>query len=279
MKILFTIFMLCIFQLIYAQQTFKAVTYNIRWNNLEDTEDLWDNRRDAIGNFLVEEGADFIGLQEAMEDQVYFIDKYLPDYDYVGVGRDDGKIKGEFCPLFYNTLQWKILDKSTIWLSETPQEVSRGWDAACNRVVSYGLFENIKSGDTIAVFNTHFDHQGKLARINSIETLSNFVIDMSDGHTHIILGDFNFTPETSLHRTLTLNFRDARDHANHIYEEHRGTFNGFKLKGGFSRRIDYIFTAPEIGVLAYDCPDLKIDGRHLSDHFPVIATMRIYKDD
>lgn len=274
MKVIFTLAILCVLLPMYAQQTFKGISYNIRWNNLDDDEDQWDFRKDAIGNFLAEENADFVGLQEAMVDQVFFVEEYLEFYKYIGVGRDDGELKGEFCPIFYNTLKWEMLEMGNIWLSETPEEVSRGWDAACNRVVSFGLFRHKNSNDTIAVFNTHLDHEGEKARINSIETLNNYVVEKSQGFPQIILGDFNFTPETRLHESISKYWNDAREHATRRFEEHRGTYNGFKVDGRYNRRIDYLFASSELGVLLYDCPELRIDGRHLSDHFPVIAILK-----
>jgi endonuclease/exonuclease/phosphatase family metal-dependent hydrolase len=258
-----------------AQQTYKAITYNIRWSNPDDGDDIWDNRREGIGNFFLEEKADFIGLQEALEGQLQYLDRYLDKYDYIGVGRDDGEAEGEFCPLFYDSTKWEKIEYSTIWLSDTPDQVSRGWDAACNRLVTFGLFRNKISEDTLAVYNTHLDHKGDIARKESIGTIKAFVERTGKGHEQIILGDFNMTTTTSMYREMVKNFNDARIAANHHYEEHSGTFNGFRLNGKYKRRIDYIFTSKTLPVLQYDCPDLRIDGRHLSDHFPIIAIVKI----
>ncbi|GLR15651.1 endonuclease/exonuclease/phosphatase family protein [Portibacter lacus] len=278
MKLLITLLALCVTLPINAQKTYKAISYNIRWNNIADDLDQWDNRKEAIGNFLEEEKPDFVGMQEVLEDQLFFLNKYLVYYTHIGVGRDDGIKKGEFCPIFYDAVKWQILENETIWLSETPGNASRGWDAACNRVVTYGLFVNIESGDTLSVFNTHFDHKGETAREESVSLLQSFVETKSKNRDYIVLGDFNLTPVTTLYRSLTNVFKDTREVANHRYEEHSGTFNDFELEGEFSRRIDYIFTKPSMDVLLYDCPDLRIDGRHLSDHFPIVVIFRSIKN-
>jgi endonuclease/exonuclease/phosphatase family metal-dependent hydrolase len=274
MKIILTIFTLLLTLQLNSQETYKAITYNIRYNNVNDGEDKWENRKEAIGNFFLEEQGDFLGLQEVLEDQLIYLDRYLDKYDYIGVGRDDGIALGEFSPLFYDSTKWDKIDHATIWLSETPNEVSMGWDAACNRLVTFGFFKNKTTNDTIAVYNTHFDHKGDIARQESVKTLKEFVSKTSQGKPHVILGDFNMTPTTSMYRSMISDFRDARIAANHHFEEHVGTYNGFKLNGRYKRRIDYVFISDDLQVLQYDCPDLRLDGRHLSDHFPVICIVK-----
>lgn len=275
MKSIFTIFIALSSLSVYTQETFKAISYNIRWSNPDDGEDRWENRRESIGNFFLEEKADFMGLQEALESQLEYLDRYLDKYSFIGVGRDDGKSDGEFCPLFYDSTSWEILDSSTIWLSETPAKVSRGWDAACNRLVTFGLFRHKTSNDTVAVYNTHLDHQGDIARKESIGTIKAFIEKTAKSHHQIILGDFNMTPTTSVYREMVSDFGDARMNADHHYEVHNGTFNGFRLNGRYKRRIDYVFTSKSLHVIQYDCPDLRVSGRHLSDHFPIISVMKV----
>ena len=132
----------------------KVISYNIRYNNSNDGINIWENRRSTIKNFIVDENPDFAGLQEVTYSQLIFLTESLKDYDYVGVGRDDGKTKGEFSPIFYNNNKYKVLSNDTFWLSSTPEKVSVGWDASMERICTYGLFENLDTKERLWVFNT-----------------------------------------------------------------------------------------------------------------------------
>lgn len=258
-----------------AQELVHAMTYNIRLDTESDGKDQWSNRKEGVANYLADENADFIGLQEVLIQQLTFLDSALIEYSYIGVGRDDGKQAGEFSPLFYNHNKWKVKESKYKWLSSTPDTVSRGWDAACNRVVTYAIFENVVTGTEVAVFNTHFDHQGVEARKNSAMLISRWVEDFSDLPNKILMGDFNLTPDTELYKILTSKLRDSRKIALARSEDHQGTYNGFELNGSFTRRIDYIFVLPKMNVLSYIAPDVRINGRHVSDHFPIIVQIQL----
>lgn len=274
----FTVFLFFIIfvpmQLI-SQSNIKSISYNIRWNNPDDGEDNWEHRKEALGSFLSEEKADFIGLQEALYGQLKFLDDFLEDHKYLGVGRDDGLLEGEFSPLLYDSSRWNVIEYKYFWLSETPDSVSMGWDAVCNRVVTYGLFENKMDKNQVAVFNTHFDHRGEIARTKSIGLINNWVNELANGKPTILMGDFNLIPTDPNYNLLTENLNDSRVKAHNISEDHNGTFNGFELKGEFERRIDYIFVSNNFRVDHYATYDLRINGRHMSDHFPVIVNLSI----
>ncbi len=257
----------------FSQKSIKFITYNIRYDNPNDGKDIWDNRKEGLGSFLAEEDADFIGMQEVLQNQLEFIKEFLTDHKHLGVGRDDGASKGEYSPILYNSERWELLENKNKWLSSTPDEVSRGWDAACNRVVTFGLFKNKESGDTIAVFNTHFDHKGQVARENSAKLLVGWIDEFAQVKTKILMGDFNLIPEDPLYDILTSKLMDSRNIANHKYEDYIGTSNGFQIKGPFENRIDYIFVAEGVEVLSYENAALMINGRHMSDHFPLIVQL------
>lgn len=279
MKLIYTLFFLFFTLKSFSQTAFKAITYNIKWNDIMVDLDSWDDRKDAMLVFFQDEDADFLGLQEVMEDQLYFIKSGLEYYEAIGVGRDDGKMKGEYCPILYNTKNWALLKSKTIWLSETPEVASKGWDAASNRLITHGLFFNLMTGDSLAVFNTHFDHVGNKARNNSVEILTDFVKARSEGQAAIVLGDFNLEPRDDLYYALTDDFWDARMKAYSIHEDHEGTYNGFNIKGSHEKRIDYVFYKGNLDPISYECPDIRIYGRHVSDHFPVIVIMEMLSDD
>ena len=133
----------------------KVVSYNIRYNNPNDDKDIWKNRRSTIVDFISIQSPDFIGLQEVTYSQLLYLNSNLSGYDYVGVGRDDGKKKGEFSPIYFNQSNYDLKISNTFWLSETPENISVGWDAAMERICTYGLFVQKISGRKVWVFNTH----------------------------------------------------------------------------------------------------------------------------
>ena len=257
----------------WTQENIKVISYNIRYDNPKDGKDAWEHRRDGLASFLAGEEADFIGLQEVLHRQLLFVKGFLLDYKHIGVGRDDADTLGEYAPIFYNALEWELLDHKYRWLSQTPNVVSKGWDSNFNRMLTYGLFRNLNSGDTIAVFNTHFDHRAQEARKNSAHLVVKWMDEFSDTKHKVITGDFNLSPEDPNYQVLTERAQDSREHALEKHEDHKGTFSSFKLEGDFETRIDYIFVEKEMKVLKYDCFELKINGRHMSDHFPIIATI------
>ena len=152
----------CLFSMtsILQGQKYTVMTYNIRMETPQDGVDQWQYRKDALVKNIQNVSPDFLGIQEGLLQQMQFMDTELEQYDFIGVGRDDGASRGEYNALFYDASKWSVVETNTFWLSETPGKVSMGWDAACNRVCTNGLFTNGK-GDTIGVFNTHLDHQGK----------------------------------------------------------------------------------------------------------------------
>ena len=151
------------------------ITYNIRYDNPNDGENKWENRKNKLAALLNYYEPAFVGIQEGLIHQVEFLDQSLPADNFIGVGRDDGKQKGEYCALFYDARIFKVIIDSTFWLSETPGIPSNGWDANLNRICTYGLFEHLQTKARIWVMNTHFDHRGKMARENSASHSARFL--------------------------------------------------------------------------------------------------------
>ena len=203
--------------------------------------------------------------------QVVFIDSALIKYDYVGVGRDDGKIKGEFCAIYFDTTRYKIRNNSTFWLSETPDVVSVGWDAALERICTYGLFEDKISGEEFWVFNTHFDHLGVIARKKSSALILKKIKEINTQSLPVILmGDFNSIPDSDPIKILKNDLIDALQISLMNLEGPQGTFNGFDMMLPIDNRIDYIFTK-NVKVLSYRHIDDRLNNnRHISDHLPVM---------
>jgi endonuclease/exonuclease/phosphatase family metal-dependent hydrolase len=255
-----------------SEESFKVMTYNIRLDYAGDNEDNWYSRKSDMASFLMLVNADFIGIQEALNHQVTYLDSMLFDYKYIGVGRDDGAEAGEYMALFYKVNKWDLLKNNTFWLSETPEQPGLGWDSACNRVCTHGTFRHKKSGKIVHISNTHLDHEGQEARKNSILLLRKHINSIKKDNPIVLMGDFNFTPDDQLYTDLTSFIDDSRMLSTNIDVSSEGTYNGFRLDGHFPKRIDYILVdSISLKVNKYIVPIPKTElSRHVSDHFPVI---------
>jgi len=255
---------------VYTQSHF-LISYNIRYDNNWDVENSWSLRKNSIRQLLNDYNPSIFGIQEGLLNQVDFIDSSLIKYDYVGVGRDDGKMEGEFCAIYFDTTRYKIRNNSTFWLSETPDVVSVGWDAALERICTYGLFENKTSGEEFWVFNTHFDHLGVIARKKSSALILKKIKEINTQSLPVILmGDFNSIPDSDPIKILKNDLIDALQISLENLEGPQGTFNGFDMMLPIDNRIDYIFTK-NVKVLSYRHIDDRLNNnRHISDHLPVM---------
>ena len=259
---------------IYSQPH-SIISYNIRYDNDWDIENSWEIRRNKIGQILVQYSASIIGIQEGLLNQVQYIDSSLIDYEYVGVGRDDGKKKGEFCAIYFDTTRYVLLKNSTFWLSETPDTISVGWDAALERICTYGLFKDRITKKEFWVFNTHFDHIGVVAREKSSELILKRMNKINRQSLPVILmGDFNSTPNSPPIKEIKTELSDALQISLEKLHGPRGTFNGFNEDLPIEKRIDYIFTN-DLKVLSYThINDRLNNNRHISDHLPVMIKIQ-----
>jgi len=259
---------------IYSQPH-SIISYNIRYDNNWDIENSWKIRRNKISKILVQYSPSIIGIQEGLLNQVQYIDSSLIDYDYVGVGRDDGKKKGEFCAIYFDTTRYVLLKNSTFWLSETPDTISVGWDAALERICTYGLFKDRITKEEFLVFNTHFDHIGVVAREKSSELILKRINKINHQSLPVILmGDFNSIPNSSPVKEIKTELSDALQISLEKLQGPRGTFNGFNEDLPIEKRIDYIFTN-DLKVLSYThINDRLNNNRHISDHLPVMIKIQ-----
>ena len=259
---------------IYSQPH-SIISYNIRYDNNWDIENSWKIRRNKISQILVQYSPSIIGIQEGLLNQVQYIDSSLIDYDYVGVGRDDGKKKGEFCAIYFDTTRYVLLKNSTFWLSETPDTISVGWDAALERICTYGLFKDRITKEEFLVFNTHFDHIGVVAREKSSELILKRINKINRQSLPVILmGDFNSIPNSSPVKEIKTELSDALQISLEKLQGPRGTFNGFNEDLPIEKRIDYIFTN-DLKVLSYThINDRLNNNRHISDHLPVMIKIQ-----
>lgn len=262
---------------LFSQQM-NIVSFNIRFNTPNDGVNAWPNRIEMASGLLRFHEADIFGLQEALHGQILDVQKELPEYEWFGVGRDDGEKGGEFSPIFYNKSKFILYDHGTFWLSETPDVPSKGWDAALNRIVTWGRFQSKVTGKQFLVFNTHFDHRGTEARKNSALLIEKKIREMTRNKNLpvILTGDFNLTPDTEPIVLLKKYMKDSFEVTQEPPYGPVGTFNGFKIDADLSsRRIDYIFVYGGIDVLKYAALSDFKDNRFPSDHLPVFAKVQL----
>ncbi|MGZ2369719.1 endonuclease/exonuclease/phosphatase family protein [Ancylomarina sp. YFZ004] len=252
-------------------QSSKIMSFNIRYDNKWDTENNWMLRRAKLIKLIDYYQPDIIATQEGLNKQISYIDSALTDYDYVGIGREDGKTKGEYCAIFYNTEKYKIIRQSTFWLSDTPDKISVGWDAALERICTYALVENLSTKKQTYIFNAHFDHQGKTAQENSARLILKKIRAINKENLSVILmGDLNVTPEEKTITILKEELTDAISQASSPFYGPKGTFNAFKDEP-VTKRIDYFFIK-NINILSYSHLDDRLNNnRFISDHFPVLV--------
>ncbi|WP_422079578.1 endonuclease/exonuclease/phosphatase family protein [Ulvibacterium sp.] len=269
-----TAFSLCLF---YASlgQDLKLMTYNIKYDNTSDTINNWNYRKEALVQLLKHYEASFIGAQEVLHRQLTYIDSALTGFAYIGVGRDDGRQKGEYSPIFYDSSRYKVLKSNTFWLSETPNKISVGWDAALERICTYGLFEEKGTGKKLYIFNTHFDHVGKVARAKSAELLVKKIKEVNQEKLPVVvMGDLNLTPDTAPIQYLQSKFLDGQEVAQKPFYGPTGTSNGFDPNRIVDKRIDYIFVKDfKVGTYIH-IDDRMENNKHISDHLPVLISVQ-----
>lgn len=252
-------------------QNLKVMTYNIRLDVAVDGENDWTHRKDFFTSQIQFYEPDVFGVQEATPNQVNDIAAALTQYGKIGIGRD-GIGKGESSSIYYKMDRFKVLESNTFWLSETPDVISIGWDAAFNRVCTYGLFKDLKTKKMFWVFNTHLDHIGELARTNGIQLILSKIEALNiKKYPVIFMGDFNSKPNEDRIITLKKVMNDAREISKEKPFGPSGTFNGFKHNEPVTMLIDYIFISKNssFNVNKYAVLSDSKDLKYPSDHLPV----------
>lgn len=263
--------MITLFLTIGNAQSLKLMTYNIRLDVESDGENKWSNRKDYFTSQIQFYEPDIFGVQEAKPNQVLDIASALPAYNSIGVGRD-GIGQGESSNIYYKKNRFQLIQNNTFWLSETPDTISKGWDAAFNRVCTYALFKDLKTKKTFWVFNTHLDHQGELARTNGIQLILSKIASVNTKKYPVIfMGDFNSKPTENRILSLKKEMIDAREVSEEKPFGPSGTFNGFKHNEAVTECIDYIFISKNsnFNVKKYAVLSDSKNLHYPSDHLPV----------
>ena len=269
--------MLFLFPAVLFSQQMNVITFNIRYNTSNDGINAWPNRIDMVTELLKFHDADLFGMQEALYEQILDVQKNMPGFEWFGVGRDDGEKGGEFSPIFFNKSKFILIESGTFWLSETPEKPSKGWDAALNRVVTWGKFKSKVTGKIFFYYNTHFDHRGDEARKKSAELITSKIREMAgkSGYPVILTGDFNLTPEAHGIANIKKYLRDSREITIAPPYGPAGTFNSFDWNAPMKDRIDYVFVNDMVDVLKYGVLTDSKDMRWPSDHLPVFVRVQL----
>lgn len=252
-RILFVLLVLIGIQISEAKDLTVA-SFNIRYHNASDATNGngWEQRLPVICDLIRFHNFEVFGAQEVLHNQLHDMLAGLPGYDYVGVGRDDGKTKGEYAPIFYQKDQFKVLESGHFWLSEITDRPNKGWDAALPRICTWAKFEDIETGFEFFFFNLHMDHIGMEARKNSARLVLKKITEMCDDKPVILTGDFNVDQHSPNYAVLK-----ASDLLNDAYEMAKvryalnGTFNDFKADRKTDSRIDHVFVSPSFTVERY----------------------------
>ncbi len=257
----------------------KVMTYNIRMDTEADGDNQWSNRKDLAAGLIKFHDLDIVGAQEVLNNQLNDLLARLPEYDYIGVGRIDGKTQGEYSAIFYKKDRFTVEDSGNFWLAEDKNAVGKkGWDAACERIATWGIFKDKVSGKKFFFLNTHLDHVGKVARHEGASLILNEVTNLSKGLPVIVTGDFNSTPQDDPIKVLT-NADDPRHltHSRDIADLKYGpewTYHNYGTLPIEERGwIDYIFVKGDIKARSHGVLTDTLGNLYPSDHCPIMATL------
>lgn len=269
--------LILISQLSAFSQEFTLATFNIRLQTNNDTGNLWVQRAPHVIALIRFHKFDVFGIQEGFRNQLNDIQKGIPEFDYYGAGRDDGKDKGEHSAIFFRKDRFTLLKNGDFWLSQTPDQPSKGWDATCcNRICSWVYLNDKKTGKNFYFFNAHFDHQGTVARIESSKLILQRINSIAGNEPAIFSGDLNGDQQSEWYRNLDNSgvIRDSYRQVNFPYTGN-GTFNGFGRNLANPGIIDHIFVSQHFMVDRWGILSDSYFGKFPSDHFPVLADLMI----
>ena len=277
LAILAFIFALSIPQTMYAEgenesPELKVMSYNIRMGSANDGTNSWQFRFPATLEMINDQKPDVFGIQEALENQLLVITENIKEYKQVGVGRDNGKKKGEFMSIFWNTKTVSLIKWGTFWLSETPDKPSKGWDAACYRTATWALMKDKKTGNKFYFVNTHLDHKGAEAQKNGLMLIIDKIASINpQGYPMVLTGDFNIKPNNPAIAELDKKMSSARNIAEKT--DKNRTFNNWG-KAADDMIIDYIYVSG-----FSSCPEYQtvtksyFNKKYVSDHYPIFARL------
>lgn len=263
---------------IERDMTLRAMTYNIRLDTEADGANAWPHRREQVYALIRFYAPDLIGMQEVKLHQRDQLAANMPDYAFLGVGRDDGAEGGEFSPLAYRRDRFDLVETGAFWLSPTPLQPSIGWDAAFPRLVTWARLR-LRNGDgQVLALSTHWDHVGLTARANSATLIRAWLGEhRRTCESVVLMGDLNAPPDEGSVQLLVASggLRDARSLSANPPFGPLGTFNGFDVAREEPAPIDYVLVSEGVLVTRYGVITQQQGGRLPSDHYPVLADMAL----
>jgi len=257
-----------------AREPITVLSFNIRYGTAKDGENEWTLRRPMLFDLLREQDADLIGLQEALDFQIDEIVAAVPGYATVGVGRDDGRARGEFAAILFRKSRFRVAEAGTFWLSDTPAVPgSKTWGNNITRICTWTRLID-RDGRGFFVYNVHLDHQSQPSRERSTQLLRERIDAKSTAADPVVVtGDFNVGEKNPALATLLGPFVDTF-RVVRPQEKPAGTFTAFKFGNVEGEKIDYILTQPGTEVMHADIVRFTRNQRYPSDHFPVVARVR-----
>lgn len=254
------------------QNELKVMTFNIRYGTANDGENNWVYRKNNVVETIKNFNPDLFGLQEALQIQIDELLKQMPNYSYVGAGRDDGKGAGEHSCIFYLKDRFSVDSSSTFWFSETPDVIaSKSWGNNITRICTWALFRDKLSDKTLYMFNVHLDHESQPSREKSAELL---VRKISQKSLPVILtGDFNCGDINPAIKTIIKSGMIDSYRKVHVKDPNEGTFNSFRGETN-GDKIDFIFVSKDFEVKKSEIIRTNYNGKYPSDHFLVTAEIK-----
>ncbi|HAV64022.1 MAG TPA: hypothetical protein DCY13_16855 [Verrucomicrobiales bacterium] len=264
------------------QPLLKVMSFNIRYGAANDGTNSWPERKDLVLETIRAFDPDLLGLQEVLGFQADFLKEKLKDFGFHGVGREDGKEKGEYVPLMYRKSRFTLEDAGHFWLSETPDVAgSKSWDSSLPRMLSWVALRDRKNDRVIVFANVHFDHRGPQARLESAKLMrTRWEEFQHDNMPLIITGDFNTDEDKAPYAALVNaegfsgtklvdSYRVTHPQRS-PNEESFGAWTGVRE----GSRIDWILHSPDLVTRQSVINYTQDNGRYPSDHYPVEAVLR-----
>lgn len=264
----------------------RVMCFNIRLGVADDGTNSWPHRREMLFETIRKFDPDLLGAQEVVGFQSDELREVLDGYGFIGVGRDDGKREGEMSPIFYRTERFEDVAEGHLWLSPTPDVPgSKGWDSSLPRIASYAILRDRRDGGRTVLFvNTHWDHVGKQARLESARIIRRFIAErVRDGTAAILAGDFNCNEDSEPYAMIVRGGGEPGDGDFTLVDSYRqvhperlpdeATFHAFKGTVA-GNRIDFIFHTAQFTTTDASIDRVNDDGRYPSDHYPVTAVLR-----
>jgi endonuclease/exonuclease/phosphatase family metal-dependent hydrolase len=251
----------------------NVMSFNIRCGSCESAEspNYWKKRKYFVAHLIKTHNPDVIGLQEAELSQIEDLVEMLDDYSWIGVGRDDGKDKGEATAILFRSGRFSLQGQKNLWLSQTPQQVSRGWDATYRRTLTIAQLLDAQTKKALYVFNTHFDNEGEMARQESAKLLLAEMDKLDQQLPVVVTGDFNTKADSKAYEILTEKLMDAEKSSSTPATGGSKTFNGFGEDTEVDNKIDFIFANKLLKVMSHQIDTTTYNNLYPSDHYPLVV--------